>query len=420
MRRIVLALGIAAALAASALPVLAAYSTTWQVVESNGNTYVMLAVSSTTNVSYMASNGFIDADGKDTLVTVGGSPRPRMLAGDRMMFAVALNAGQTINATFSTDNASTDHVLMTGYAGYVTTTAHDDIQPLAADFTLTWVGYFDATRTGSIAMRGATTSGDYGIDVSVAGTVRGRVTTAAGTSTLTKAAASGVHTIVLSKTGAVIDLTVDAVSPGTVNDANQLGGNGNSLVSLQHGPAVYTSSLVLTKGGVETLRYEPDGIVSGTTLPDQAGTAQDGTITWGANQAGVTATLGSLVSDSQPGVGSAGTVTVDDRAPALDQPQWNPTPAASYGTPIDTAVTIFSNSSGFGVHQLWVLGALASMLAAVILCMKFIPGHLFVAVGAAMALASLFTSMHILPFWSLFILGTAFAASLVMERQGSW
>jgi hypothetical protein len=46
------------------------------------------------------------------------------------------------------------------------------------------------------------------------------------------------------------------------------------------------------------LDYQPVSYIVGTTLPDTAGAAQNGTITWGANPTGIVITMGSLLFDS--------------------------------------------------------------------------------------------------------------------------
>lgn len=45
----------------------------------------------------------------------------------------------------------------------------------------------------------------------------------------------------------------------------------------------YMGSWTLAIDGVDTVQYEPTSIILGTTLPDRAGTAQNGVITWGSN-----------------------------------------------------------------------------------------------------------------------------------------
>lgn len=61
--------------------------------------------------------------------------------------------------------------------------------------------------------------------------------------------------------------------------------------------AVYgdeTSFLVAPNELTQVLWYQPNTIISETTLPDLAGTAQNGVITWGTNPANITITLGTI------------------------------------------------------------------------------------------------------------------------------
>ena len=66
----------------------------------------------------------------------------------------------------------------------------------------------------------------------------------------------------------------------------------------------YVTSYVETVSGVEKLKFQPNTIVSGTTLVDRDGT-QNGVITFGANS-GITITYGGIVSQVTNGGATAG------------------------------------------------------------------------------------------------------------------
>jgi hypothetical protein len=80
---------------------------------------------------------------------------------------------------------------------------------------------------------------------------------------------------------------------------------------LQNNVMSYADNITISIGGGEVLRYEPVAIISGATLPDRTGTAQDGTIYWGDNPAGVTVTTGEF-SNSDPAKLSAFPTTTDN------------------------------------------------------------------------------------------------------------
>jgi len=58
-------------------------------------------------------------------------------------------------------------------------------------------------------------------------------------------------------------------------------------------------------------------IISGTTLPDITGTAENGTFTFGSNPAGITATVGSLKVGGSTYTPSGGTSTLPNVAPGV-------------------------------------------------------------------------------------------------------
>jgi len=84
----------------------------------------------------------------------------------------------------------------------------------------------------------------------------------------------------------VLKLYVDDTLEDTYEGTLAVEDNGNSWVFMNGNSVPYMEYLTIDVGGVEKLRYQPDSIISGTTLPDETG-ANDGTITWGANPSGV-------------------------------------------------------------------------------------------------------------------------------------
>jgi len=73
----------------------------------------------------------------------------------------------------------------------------------------------------------------------------------------------------------------------------------------------YADYIKYTKGGTLLITYQPTAIISGTTLPDTTGTAQDGVFTFGANPAGLAVSIGSLSSSGSGDFTSQPSTNID-------------------------------------------------------------------------------------------------------------
>jgi hypothetical protein len=85
------------------------------------------------------------------------------------------------------------------------------------------------------------------------------------------------------------------LSVGSINSANHtsipIPDTANNYIFSEP----YYDYIKMTIGGIEKLWYQPNTIISGTTLPDRDGT-KNGDITWGSNPAQLTASISNLVS----------------------------------------------------------------------------------------------------------------------------
>ena len=118
---------------------------------------------------------------------------------------------------------------------------------------------------------------------------------------------SGVHTIICSETtaaGGTLSLQVDSGTPSTVTGVGSVTDTANNWIIDQNNVMPYVTSYVETVSGVEKLKFQPNTIVSGTTLVDRDGT-QNGVITFGANS-GITITYGGIVSQVTNGATAGG------------------------------------------------------------------------------------------------------------------
>jgi hypothetical protein len=125
-----------------AVPVLAAYYATVQVVESDGISYSMLPIMADLDTDTLTSYHYITSTGLDTRVTTGsGTPMPHMLTDDKLLFASPINADTTYNYKFTTGNTPlTSFPIITGDGGYVTITDHDNLE-LSNNFEIEFEGW---------------------------------------------------------------------------------------------------------------------------------------------------------------------------------------------------------------------------------------------------------------------------------------
>lgn len=91
----------------------------------------------------------------------------------------------------------------------------------------------------------------------------------------------------------------------------------NDYLWMQDDSMPYADYLKIAIDNTYQLRYEPNDIIAGTTLPDRAGTAQNGVITWGTNPVGLefeesTKEAKSAVSDPGAGAGQSLITSVPD------------------------------------------------------------------------------------------------------------
>ncbi len=68
----------------------------------------------------------------------------------------------------------------------------------------------------------------------------------------------------------------------------------------------YTTEFSMSVNGTEVIKYRPTSYISGTTLPDRTGTAQNGVFNWGTNPAGLTGELISFKPASSTSVSGSG------------------------------------------------------------------------------------------------------------------
>ena len=125
---------------------LAAFTSLIQVVNTSSTTYDMLSANVTTNIKYMADNGyFAGTSGLDTRVILGTAERPYMLADDRLMFALPVPADSSQTLSFSTGSSNiTNFRTIVGRGGSLGIADATNLEP-SANFSINMRGYIDTT-----------------------------------------------------------------------------------------------------------------------------------------------------------------------------------------------------------------------------------------------------------------------------------
>lgn len=217
--------------------------------------------------------------------------------------------------------------------------------------------------------------------------------------------ATGVHTLKITADTTDLNIYYD----GGLEDTAALAGASimdvtDAWVFLTNNIMPYADYIKLTIGGTLIVYYQPIAIISGTTMPDREGAAQNGTITWGTNPADIDITLGALVSESQPAPAlppSSGEPV--DVLPPITQPGWaSQSEVALQSNPFYPIVDALSTFSGFSDMQVWIFFASGLVVFGMILVFKFMPHILAVSVSGGV-LSGFFVAIGIYPFWVVFI-----------------
>ena len=168
----------------------------------------------------------------------------------------------------------------------------------------------------------------------------------------------------------------------------------------------------------QILWFEPIIIISGTTLPDRAGTAQNGAITWGDNPAGITIDMGELVSGNQPPIVSSPdnpATSVPDMTGESGQPDWTATQPTLPDNPFYPVVDLISGQMNIPLWLVWVILAILILLVIMAVSFKYAPHQLITALAGGGWCAFMY-HMGIFPFWVMFIFAAMALAIVIGER----
>ncbi len=242
---------------------------------------------------------------------------------------------------------------------------------------------------------------------------------------LSVAASTGEHNINVTATGGTTNLlgiSVDGAAATTVALAGaSVANNGNSWV-LMSNQTPYWNYYKHTVGGTLVGWYQPASVILTTVMPDRAGAAQNGVITWGANPAGVGVVLGSMTSSGQSSIGGGSDTSTGDILPPVGKTDWRPAAvvsAALQANPMRPIVTAISDNTTLSEYQVWVWLGIILVVFITVLVGANVRGHHLITGIAASAAIILMVVWTVFPLLSLLVVVLAVWGGLVSERSPS-
>ena len=184
----------------------------------------------------------------------------------------------------------------------------------------------------------------------------------------------------------------------------------------------YTNYYKHYVGGNLIAWYQPNTIILGTVLLDRQGADQNGVITWGANPANVSVTLGSMTSSGQPSIGATRRTNTRDILPPAGGTDWRPNAGVSVklqANPMRPIVRAVSDNTTLTEYQVWVWLGIIFVAFITILVGSRVRGHHLItgiAVSAAVVLMIVWT---VFPPLTWIIIVIAIVGGLISERSHS-
>jgi len=234
---------------------------------------------------------------------------------------------------------------------------------------------------------------------------------------LTATVSSGEAKITVNNDGSNLKLYVDDVEEDSATSAGAID-TANDLVIAN---IPYYDYYTHTISSTLRITYQPDSIISGTTLPNEESPGTyDGTITWGSNPGGVTVTLGGLISDEQllPAGSGADFPEPQDIAGPSGQPGMTADVAALTTNPLYPVVSMISDTTSLPVGIVWVMGAtfILALLFVWMIGDQQMMHQMFIGLAGGGWVAFCW-HLGIYPFWVIFIYAVLAIAIVVGERS---
>lgn len=146
-------IALAAVLLLGAPAIAAVFEADILVQETAATSYNQTGIRVPANVSWWATNGYIDADGRDTRVYLGATEKPHMLQDSYVLFSDSVTAGSSNTYQLATGETAQDFYIVPGRGGYVTT-LDDPAMEGGTNFEMSIVdGYFDPDVAGDLIMK---------------------------------------------------------------------------------------------------------------------------------------------------------------------------------------------------------------------------------------------------------------------------
>ena len=488
-----------------AMPVLAyAYSATFTITETASTAHTMLPVIVESPNTYLAANGYMEADALDTrIVSAAGTEYPHLITDDTIISVIpSVGADSQTNILFTMGNTDLSAMyIVRGENGLVRVADNAAMEP-GTNYEIEIKGYFDTSSTTNILTKEvALGSGTYRLRIftSAADTISVSIQ---GGWQLDATVTTGVHIIKHTHDGTTAKLFID----GNLEDST-LTGTGvvdstEPWMAMQGATSKYWYYWKHTVGGTLIAHYEPIAIIAITddagaatggsvnqitdaaggwganawkfatatiitttdglapqgetrfvvssnatelvvtgdafsvapengdtyyvsygTLADREGAAQNGLLSWGSgNPAGVTTSLGGLVSIDQPGLGDTVDTPTIDILPVVEGSDWFIEPAVATSlltNPVRPFITMLSDNTSMTEIQAWrILGA-AMVIIVLVATARAVSSHLLICGIATSAAIGLMVQQTIFPMWALVFIIPAVLAGIIAERSPS-
>lgn len=195
---------------------------------------------------------------------------------------------------------------------------------------------------------------------------RFRITGYAPSKTLSTAVTSGEQLVELYADGTDFKVDIDSVNKDTVALAGaSVNNTAYDWYWGSDGAFGYLTSLKYDASGVQKLWYEPTGMYS-TSLTDRSGNGNTGTVTWGANLAGITVTLQGLEQYTTYISPGGGTAVIPEMFPPASMPDMGGEAGTGAGMPMYSSVHKAATALGMSTGTMY--GMLMMIVAT---CMGF-------------------------------------------------
>jgi len=237
----------------------------------------------------------------------------------------------------------------------------------------------------------------------------------ASTSVTATGVSSGSRTIKVTADGTNLKIYVDDIE----KDSAALSGasvpdNSSDWTLIQNNIMPYMDYYKHTVNGTLVAWYQPVDMISGTTLPDREGAAQDGAITWGGNPAGVTVsmdslTLADITAPSTPSEPAPPDVVAETSGADPYDEDVAGLPGYEYVDSLLVARTGLSASIWYQVMALVIVALIGA-------AMLTYTGSVLLTALAMGIIIAVFTGVGMLPLWTVIVYGVIAVGFVIFSK----